>query len=122
MPPINAMKSTLFATALAFSVLLASSGCKKKDVAADQPEGEVNAAVAKGMSETDKLIQQKKFDEAAAALLTMQMSGAVQSDADGWKYNNKMTILQNELSAAASAGDKKAQQAIEMLRQSRTVR
>lgn len=116
------MKSTLIATTLALSALLASPGCKKKEVAAGQPEGEVNAAVAKGMSETDKLIQQKKFDEAAAALLTMQMSGAVQTDADGWKYNNKMTILQSELSAAAAAGDKKAQQAIEMLRQSRTVR
>lgn len=116
------MKSTLFAAALSSLALLASFGCKKKDAAAGQPEGDVNAAVAKGMSETDRLIEQKKFDEAAAALLTMQMSGAVQSDADGWKYNNKMTILQNELSAAASAGDKKAQQAIEMLRQSRTVR
>lgn len=102
--------------------LCVSTGCKKKDAAAEQPAGEVTAVVEKGMSATDKLIEQKKYDEAAAALMTMQMSGAIQSEADGWKYNNKMTILQNELAAAAASGDQKAQQAIEMLRRSRTVR
>lgn len=78
--------------------------------------------VEESLSASDKAAKNKDWTAATDNLLKVQLSGSMKNDAESWKYNRQMTVLQDQLIQAADAGDPKAKAAIELLRKSRRVR
>lgn len=75
--------------------------------------------VGNSFEAAEEALNNDDYERAAKILLKMQMSGKLQNTKDGWRYSSLMTELQTVLASAAADGDKKAQQVINMLRQSR---
>lgn len=77
--------------------------------------------VAETLGASDQAVKNKDWSGATDNLLKLQLSGSIKSVDDSWKYNQRMTALQNQLLQAAESGDPKAKAAIELLKKSRRV-
>lgn len=115
--------------------------CTKKDPAARDPAPETaprvdataefpgakpsaktadSAEVRQIMSETEKLLRGGSYDEAAARLLKMRISGVQFSAKDAAEYREALQKAYSRALEAAGKGDPKGKAAVEMIRAARS--
>ncbi len=84
-----------------------------------KPKKKSYSLIANSFEAAEASLDKGDYDKAVQVLLKMQLSGQLKNNKDSWRYSSLMSQVQSELASAAADGDKKAQRAIEMLRQSR---
>jgi len=115
--------------------------CTKKDPAAKDPAPETSprvdapaqspganspaktadsTEVRQNMAETEKLLRGGSYDEAAARLLKMRISGVQFSAKDAAAYREALQEAYSRALEAAGKGDPKGKAAVEMIRAARS--
>ena len=130
------LSSSGYLPSLVLTLALAGSGCGESEPQPTvEPIGNIEPETSKAskpkkkkgsyslvgnsFEAAEEALNNDDYERAAKILLKMQMSGNLKNNKDGWRYSSLMTELQTVLASAAADGDKKAQQVINMLRQSR---
>lgn len=84
---------------------------------AAQPAQPTYATVDAGIAQARAAMRAKEYDRAANALSNLRTTGVPMTGQQLMSLNKAQADLQNQLGAAAAAGDPKAKAAYEMLRQ-----